>query len=116
MGYTNIQADVNFRRQAFNQDGLRYATGPYTSYPDDVFRSFVALTDCVITATSVSGDSLTSQNIYAGSVVYGLFTSIVVTSGTAALHLAGPASNPSFTATPWQLILEQWQLITNTWN
>jgi hypothetical protein len=116
MGYTNIQADVNFRRQVLNQDGTRYATGPYTSSPDDVFRSFVALTDCVITATSVSGDSLTSQAISAGTVVYGLFTSIVVTSGTAALHLAGPASNPPFTATPWQFIVEQWQLITNTWN
>jgi hypothetical protein len=113
---TNLNAEPNFHLQAFNQYGTRYATGPYTSYPDDVFRSFVALTDCVITATSVSGDSLTSQAISAGTVVYGLFTSIVVTSGTAALHLAGPASNPPFTATPWQFIVEQWQLITNTWN
>jgi hypothetical protein len=88
---TNLNAEPNFHLQAFNQYGIKYVTGPYTSYNLDVFRAFTATTDCVITATAVVGDSLTNEIIYAGTTVYGLFISIVVTSGNAVLHLAEPS-------------------------
>jgi hypothetical protein len=89
MGYTNIQADVNFRRQVLNQDGLKYVTGPYTSYNQDDFRAFTAVTDCVVSCTSYVGDSLVGEIIYAGTTIYGLFSSITITSGDAILQLAG---------------------------
>jgi hypothetical protein len=89
MGYTNIQADVNFRRQVLNQDGLKYVTGPYTSYNQDDFRAFTAVTDCVVSCTSYVGDSLVGEVIPAGTTIYGLFSSITITSGNAILQLAG---------------------------
>jgi hypothetical protein len=89
MGYTNIQADVNFYRQSLNADGIKDVTGPYTSLYEDVFRAITVTTDSVVSVTSYVGDSLSNQFLLAGTEIYGLFSSVTIHSGNAILHLAG---------------------------
>lgn len=89
MGYTNVQADVNFYRQSLNADGVKYVTGPYTSLYEDVFRAVTVTTDSVVSVTSYVGDSLSNQFLLAGTEIYGLFSSVTIHSGKAVLHLAG---------------------------
>ena len=89
MGYTNVQADVNFYRQSLNADGIKDVTGPYTSLYEDVFRAITVTTDSVVSVTSYVGDSLSSQFLFAGTEIYGLFSSVTIHSGNAILHLAG---------------------------
>jgi len=89
MGYANIQADSNFYRQSLNADGIKDVTGPYTSLYEDVFRAITVTTDSVVSVTSYVGDSLSSQFLFAGTEIYGLFSSVTIHSGNAILHLAG---------------------------
>ena len=89
MGYTNVQADVNFYRQSLNADGIKDVTGPYTSLYEDVFRAITVTTDSVVSVTSYVGDSLSNQFLFAGTEIYGLFSSVTIHSGNAILHLAG---------------------------
>ena len=89
MGYANIQADSNFYRQSLNADGIKDVTGPYTSLYEDVFRAITVTTDSVVSVTSYVGDSLSNQFLFAGTEIYGLFSSVTIHSGNAILHLAG---------------------------
>ncbi len=116
MSYRNIQSDSNFYLQSFNQDGFRVYIGPVTSYTGEYYRSIYALTDCVVSATSLAGDSLSNIPLQEGIEIFGLFSSVTITSGTALAINAGPYTNPAFDDSLWNLITNQWQLLTNTWN
>ncbi len=54
-----------------------------------MFRAITVTTDSVVSVTSYVGDSLSSQFLFAGTEIYGLFSSVTIHSGNAILHLAG---------------------------
>lgn len=88
MAYENIQADTNFYRQSFGQKGFRRITSSFVPIADEQYRVIVPLVDSVVSATALAGDSLTAATLPTGLGVYGLFSSVTVTSGTVLAYIA----------------------------
>lgn len=88
MAYENIQADVNYYRQSFGQKGFRRITSSFVPVANEEYRVIVPLEETVLTVVSLVGDNLTSITIPAGYSLYGLFSSVSVTSGSAIAYIA----------------------------
>lgn len=88
MAYENIQADTNFYRQSFGQKGFRRITSGFTPVTDEQYRVVCAIEDSTISVTSYAGDNLSSIAIPAGFSVYGLFSSVSVSSGSVIAYIA----------------------------
>lgn len=88
MAYENIQADTNFYRQTFGQKGFRRITSSFTPVADEQYRAISAVEDSTISVVSYAGDNLTSVAIPAGFTIYGLFSSVTVSAGSAIVYIA----------------------------
>ena len=78
----NISNPAEFNRQVFAQDGFRIVTTGFVHPVGEEYVAIYALTACVATCSTNSGDSLSSVSIPAGAVIYGDFASVSVSSGT----------------------------------
>ena len=88
MAYENVNATPNFQRQVLGQKGFRKLTTGGSSTSGEFYRAITVLDDAVITTVSEAGDPLTSEAIPAGITIYGLFSSITVTSGELIAYIA----------------------------
>jgi hypothetical protein len=90
MAFENINAAPNFFRQSFGQKGFRLITSTFTPVADEQYRAIVPLDDSTISATSLGaiGDNLASTAIPAGLAVYGLFSSVTVSTGRVLAYIA----------------------------
>jgi len=88
MAYENIQADTNFYRQSFGQKGFRRITSSFTPVSGEEYRVIVPVEDAVVTVVSLAGDSLTSVTLPSGYSLYGLFSSVSVSSGSVIAYIA----------------------------
>jgi len=88
MAYENVNATPNFQRQVLGQKGLRKISAGGSGTSQEFYRAITVLADTVISTTADSGDSLSSVSIPAGVTVYGLFSSVSVTSGEVLAYIA----------------------------
>jgi len=88
MAYENVNATPNFQRQVLGQKGLRTIGAAGTGTAGEFYRAITATDDAVISATSEAGDNLLSVAIPAGVTVYGLFSTLSVTSGKIIAYIA----------------------------
>lgn len=88
MAYENVNATPNFQRQVLGQKGFRKLRTGSASISGEFYRAITVLDDAVITTVSEAGDVLTSEAIPAGITIYGLFSSITVTSGELIAYIA----------------------------
>jgi hypothetical protein len=88
MGYSNITNPVNYQLASFGQSGFRKITTGQTGTSGEQYRIVYALEDATISVTSVNGDSLSAQEILAGTSIYGLFTAVSVSSGSILAYIA----------------------------
>jgi hypothetical protein len=90
MAYENIQADTNFYRQSFGQKGFRLITSSFTPVADEQYRVVVPLEDSTISVVSLGsvGDNLTASVVPTGVAVYGLFSSVTVSTGRVLAYIA----------------------------
>ena len=88
MAYENVNATPNFQRQVLGQKGLRLIGAAGTGQAGEFYRAITAADDAVISATAEAGDSLVSVTIPAGVTVYGLFSTLSVTSGKIIAYIA----------------------------
>ena len=88
MSYENVNATPNFQRQVLGQKGLRSVRAGGTGTSGEFYRAITVLADAVISTTAEAGDSLSSVTIPAGVTVYGLFSSVSVTSGEVLAYIA----------------------------
>ena len=68
--------------------GFRFVDVSFTPVSDEFYRVVFALEDSTITVVSERGDSLTNENILAGTAIYGLFSSVSCSSGAVLAYIA----------------------------
>lgn len=83
---SNLQSPAGFHLAVLGQHGFKYLTG--TDSATGEFVAIQALVDTAVTVTVTKGDALTGITIPAGMAIYGPFTSITLTSGTALAYIA----------------------------
>jgi hypothetical protein len=88
MAYENVSSPVNFQRQVLGQKGLRTIRTGGAGTSGEFYRAITVLADAVISTTAEAGDNLSSAAIPAGVTVYGLFSSVSVTSGEVLAYIA----------------------------
>ncbi len=88
MAYENVNATPNFQRQVLGQKGFRAIGASGTGTSGEFYRAITALDYATITIVSESGDDLTSAVIPTGVTIYGLFSSVSVTSGKVIAYIA----------------------------
>jgi hypothetical protein len=88
VGYSNINNPANYQLASFGQFGFRKISTGQTGTSGEQYRVVYALEDTTFSATSVNGDSLSSQAVLAGTAIYGLFTSVSVASGSVLAYIA----------------------------
>ena len=79
MSYENINKDSNFFQTATGDYGFRVVSASGST--SDACRAIQALEDSVVTTTTSVGDALSSVTLTEGTIVFGRFDSISVTSG-----------------------------------
>ena len=88
MSYENVNATPNFQRQVLGQKGVRTIRTGGSSTAGEFYRAITVLDDAVITTASEAGDNLVAVSVPAGITVYGLFSSVSVTSGEVLAYIA----------------------------
>lgn len=88
MGYANINNPANYQLASFGQFGFRKLATGDAGVEGEQYRVVYALEDSVITVTSVNGDGLTSEAIFAGTAIYGLFDTVECVSGNVLAYIA----------------------------
>jgi len=88
MAYENIQAEPNFYRQSFGQKGFRRITSSFSPISGEYYRAFIVINDAVVSATSEEGDNLSFETLITGTIIYGLFSSVAVQSGSVLAYIA----------------------------
>lgn len=70
--------------------GFRLITDGGTHTTNEVYHTIQIIAEAVVTITNgAGGDNLTSVTLPAGTVLYGVFTDISVTSGTIIAYILG---------------------------
>lgn len=90
MSFENIIKEGNFHQTATGDYGFRLLTGTAASVAGESFRAIqIISTTAQLDATSAVGDSITNDlALPQGTVIYGKFTAITMTSGTVIAYLA----------------------------
>jgi hypothetical protein len=88
MSYSNVSNPANYQLQALGQKGFRKINSSFVTVSGEYYRAFIVVADAVVTATSESGDNLSFETLLTGTVIYGLFSSIVVESGAVIAYIA----------------------------
>jgi hypothetical protein len=79
MGYANINNPANYQLAMMGQFGFRKIDDSFTPVSGEFYRIIeVISTSATVTATSVNGDSLTSEALVQGTKLYGLFSAVSV--------------------------------------
>lgn len=88
MGYANINNPANYQLASFGQFGFRKLATGDSGQAGEQYRVVYALEDSTITVAATAGDDLTSQPIFAGTAIYGLFDSVTCVAGTVIAYIA----------------------------
>lgn len=88
MSYVNVTNTANYQLQALGQKGFRKINSTFTPVAGEYYRAFMVMSDAVVSATAESGDSLSFETVLTGTIIYGLFSSIVVESGAVIAYIA----------------------------
>ena len=88
MAYENVNATPNFQRQVLGQKGFRTIRTGGSSNVGEFYRAITAIDYTTISVTAESGDNLVSVSIPVGVTIYGLFSSVSVTTGEVLAYIA----------------------------
>lgn len=90
MSFENIIKDGNFHQTATGDYGFRLLTGTAASVTGESFRAIqIISTTAELDATSAVGDSIANTlSLPQGTVIYGKFTAITMSTGTVIAYLA----------------------------
>lgn len=90
MAYSNLNNTQNYQLASFGQNGFDYLKSGNLTVTGNHWNAIQVLETASITAlTSVSGDSISSaQTVNAGTVIYGLFTTVTISSGVVLAYKA----------------------------
>lgn len=79
---------ANYQLQALGQKGFRKIDSSFVSISGEYYRAFMVINDAVVSATSENGDNLSFETLITGTIVYGLFSSVAVQSGSVLAYIA----------------------------
>jgi len=79
MSYENISKEGNFYQTAVGDYGFRLLSSSENS--SDSCRAIQAIETSVITTTTTTGDALSSVTLVEGTIIFGKFDSVSVTTG-----------------------------------
>jgi hypothetical protein len=88
VSYSNLTNPVNYQLQAFGQKGFRKIDSSFISISGVYYRAFIVINDAVVSATSEEGDNLSFETLITGTIIYGLFSSVAVQSGSVLAYIA----------------------------
>lgn len=86
MAFENIAKAGNYQQTASGDYGFKYIQSGGSE--TNSFRVIQVLQDATITTTTTVGDALTSVTLSEGTVIYGKFDSVAVSSGAVLAYLA----------------------------
>jgi len=81
MSYENINKEGNFYQTSTADYGFRIVDSSFSQPSGEAYRALQVLSDAVVTTTTNVGDSLSSEALIAGTVIYGKFDTVSVSSG-----------------------------------
>lgn len=82
MSYENINKEGNFYQTSTADYGFRVITSASTPVSGESYRAIQVLGDAVVTTTTTAGDALTAVSLSEGTMIYGKFDTVSVSSGT----------------------------------
>jgi len=85
MAYSNLTNTGNYQLASFGQKGFKVISAETVT---GHFNAIQVLEGANITLVAVNGEGLTSQDIQAGITIFGLFTSVVATTGKVLAYIA----------------------------
>jgi ethanolamine utilization microcompartment shell protein EutS len=87
---SNLYYSSDFQKLSFGDNGLRYLVTGDTSVSGESFGAIQVIDSAIISCdidTAGGDSSLTSISLFAGTIIYGNFDDIVVTSGKVIAYL-----------------------------
>jgi len=81
MAYENISKEGNFYQTSTGDYGFRVVDNSFSQPSGESYRAIQVLSDAVVSTTTLVGDALTGESLSAGTIVYGKFDTISVSSG-----------------------------------
>tara|TARA_R110002153_G_C13160967_1_gene483068 strand:- start:243 stop:512 length:270 start_codon:yes stop_codon:yes gene_type:complete len=88
MAYETIVKEGNFYQSSTGDYGFRLLGAGEASVAGENFRAIQIIEAAVITTTNLNGDSLSSQSLPEGVIVFGKFNTVSVVSGVVLAYLA----------------------------
>ncbi len=88
MSYENINKEGNFYQTSTGDYGFRLITSSFTPVAGEAYRVIQVLADAVVTTTTGIGDALTAVSLSEGTLLYGRFDTVSVSSGTVIAYKA----------------------------
>lgn len=89
MAFESIVKEGNFYQTSTGDYGFRVLSGTDASVSGESFRAIQVISEAQLAATSVRKDSIANTlTIPQGTVIFGKFTDITMTSGTVIAYLA----------------------------
>lgn len=80
--------DKYFKQSSFGRNGFRLVKNNTTLPSNESYMVLYVAEDTQITAVTKKGDSLIDESFTAGSIIYGIFTDIQVTTGKVIAYIA----------------------------
>ncbi len=88
MSYENINKEGNFYQTSTGDYGFRYITSASTPVSGEAYRAIQVISDASVTTTTAVGDALTAVTLSEGTIIYGKFDSVSVSSGAVIAYKA----------------------------
>lgn len=88
MSYENISKEGNFYQTSTGDYGFRVIDSASSAVAGESYRAVQVIADAVVTTTTAVGDALTAVSLTEGTIVYGKFDSVSVSSGVVIAYKA----------------------------
>ena len=82
-----VIATGDYNAASFGQNGFRVVDSGGGTEANEIYVAIQVIADAVVTTTTDYGDALSSTSISAGTVVFGVFNTITVDSGTVLAYI-----------------------------
>ena len=81
MSYENISKEGNFFQTSTGDYGFRVIDSASSAVAGEAYRAVQVIADAVVTTTTAVGDALTAESLTEGTIIYGRFDTVSVSSG-----------------------------------
>ena len=80
MSYETIVKEGNFYQTSTGDYGFRLVSSTFSQPAGESYRVLQILSDASVTTTTLTGDALTAVDLSAGTMIYGKFDTVSVSS------------------------------------